>query len=122
MFTLNGLCPLIPSETLWDEVWRNTSDALLLKWTMGVYHRYSDYVCVLSVTLSLNLSLCHLCFVIFQTQREYKDKLDVFVDHQRVEDMKRSVQALGVKFFFKNTKVFTETWLMQLFRCQVKLL
>ena len=106
MFTLNGVCPLIPSESLWDSVWRNTSDALLLKWVMGTYREYGDEVCVLSVTLPLTMSPCHLCFVIFQTQREYKDKLDIFVDQQRVGDMKRSVQALGVKFCCKNIKSF----------------
>ena len=68
---LDGVCPFIPIESLWDRVWQQTPGKLLLKWTIEVYREYDagagdhksddskeddmhlidDKVCVLSVIL-----------------------------------------------------------------------
>ena len=52
----------------------------------------------------------HLFFASLETQDEYRDQLDAFLDQQRVEEMKQSVHALGVKFWLENIDVFAEMW------------
>ena len=52
MFTLNGVCPLIPSETLWDGVWQNTTDKELQKWLVGTVREVRSVQSVLSLLVA----------------------------------------------------------------------
>ena len=54
------------------------------------------------------MSPYHPFFALIQTQDEYKKKLDVFLNKERVEDMRQSAHALRVTFSLKNIDVFAE--------------
>ena len=56
VFTLNGLCPLIPSETLWDEVWQNTTDKELQKRLVGTVRKVRSVQSVLSLLATSSFS------------------------------------------------------------------